>query len=91
MATYLVDLTESTMEANSRFFKDGTEQPTQALTMGFGAIFSAKSILLLISGKSKADIAKKLFEGKIHTNVPACLLLLHPDVTVILDKEADGG
>jgi len=91
MATYLVDLTESTMEANSRFFKEGETQPTQALTMGFGAIFSAKRILLLISGKSKAGIAKKLFEGKIHTDVPACLLLLHPDVTVIMDKEADGG
>jgi len=90
MATNLVELTESTLEANSRFFGAGEHQPTQALTMGFSAIFSARSILLLISGANKAQIAKKLFEGKIHTDVPACLLLLHPDVTVLLDREADG-
>jgi len=91
MSTYLVDLTESTLEANSRFFGEGEAQPTQALTMGFGSIFSAKSILLLISGANKAPIAKQLFEGKIHTNVPASLLLLHPDLTIILDREANGG
>jgi len=90
MATNLVDLTESTLNANSRFFGEGEHQPIQALTMGYGAIFGAKSVLLLISGANKAPIAKKLFEGKIHTDVPACLLLLHPDVTVILDREASG-
>jgi glucosamine-6-phosphate deaminase len=46
--------------------------------------------LLLITGIAKADITKKLFEGKIHTDVPACLLLLHPDVTVIMDSAANG-
>jgi len=90
IGTYLVELTESTLEANSRFFGEGELQPARALTMGFGAIFSAKSILLLISGANKAPIAAKLFDGVIHTDVPACLLLLHPDVTVILDKEAAG-
>lgn len=88
VGTHLVKLTDSTLKANSRFFSDPNEQPTSALTMGFGAIFSAKSVLLLINGSSKAPIAKRLFEGRIHTDVPACLLLLHPDVTVILDKEA---
>ena len=90
MSTYLVDLTESTLEANSRFFGDGEAQPTSALTMGFGSIFAAKRILLLISGANKAPIVKRLFEDKIHTDVPACLLLLHPNVTVIMDKEAAG-
>ena len=90
MATYLTALTESTLEANSRFFADGEIQPTSALTMGFGAIFSARSIMLLISGENKAPIAKTLFEGKLRTDVPACLLLLHPDVTVLLDKAAAG-
>ena len=90
-STYLVELTESTLTANSRFFSDGEKQPTSALTMGFGSIFSAKSILLLINGKNKAPIAKKLFEGKIHTDIPACLLLLHPDTTVLMDKEAASG
>jgi len=46
--------------------------------------------LLLISGARKAQIAKKLFEGNVHTDVPACFLLLHPDVTVIMDAAADG-
>ena len=86
--TNLIDLTESTLRANSRFFEAGDIQPVQALTMGFGAISKARSILLIITGANKAPIAKKLFEGKIHTDVPACLLLLHPDVTVILDKDA---
>ena len=88
MSTYLTELTESTLAANSRFFSEGEFQPKSALTMGFGAIFNARSILLLISGASKASIAKKLFEGRIHTDIPACLLLLHPDVTVILDRDA---
>jgi len=89
MSTNLVKLTESTLAANSRFFSADDIQPAQALTMGFGAIFHAKSILLIITGKGKAPIAKKLFEGIIHTDVPACLLLLHPDVTVIMDCEAN--
>ena len=91
MSTYLVELTESTLSANSRFFSGGDVQPTSALTMGFGAIFGAKSILLLISGANKAPIVKRLFEYKIHTDVPACLLLLHPNVTVLLDSAANGG
>ena len=86
--TYLVELAESTLIANSRFFTDGAIQPTSALTMGFGAIFGAKKILLLISGQSKAPIARRLFESKIHTDVPASLLLLHHDLTVIMDKAA---
>ena len=90
ISTYYVELTESTISANSRFFSADEIQPTAALTMGFGAIFNAKSILLLISGENKAPIAKRLFDGKIHTDVPACLLLLHPNVTVILDRAAAG-
>jgi len=88
MGTYFVDLTESSITANSRFFGPGEHQPTQALTMGLGAIFRSRSIILLICGENKAPIAKKLFEGKLHTDVPACFLLLHPDTTVFLDKAA---
>jgi len=91
METYPVDLTESSIKANSRFFKPDEHQPTKALTMGIGHIFRSKKIVLLITGTAKADIARKLFDGKIHTDVPACLLLLHPDVTIILDKAANGG
>jgi glucosamine-6-phosphate deaminase len=90
MNTNLTGLTESTLDANSRFFDNKEDQPTEALTLGFGAIFAAKKILLLINGAGKAEIAKKLFEGKIHTDIPASLLVLHPDVTVLMDKEAAG-
>ena len=88
--TYLVELTESTISANSRFFSESDIQPASALTMGLGSIFSAKNILLLISGAGKAPIAAKLFEGKIHADIPASLLLLHPNVTVLLDRGAAG-
>ncbi|MCL2820594.1 MAG: glucosamine-6-phosphate deaminase [Oscillospiraceae bacterium] len=88
--TYLVNLTESSIEANSRFFGPGEHQPVTALTMGIGHIFKSRKVLLLISGAAKADITKKLFEGKIHTDIPACFLLLHPNVTVIVDKAANG-
>jgi len=90
MGTFMVGLTESTLEANSRLFGPGEIQPPQALTVGIGTIFSAKSILMVISGASKAPIAKKLFDGYIHTDIPACFLLLHPNVTVILDRAANG-
>jgi len=90
LGTYLVDLTESSLNANSRFFGPGEHQPTQALTMGIGKIFACRSILLMICGEGKAPIAAKLFEDKLHTDVPACFLLLHPDVTVLLDRAAAG-
>lgn len=88
--SYLVDLTKDTLEANSRFFDEDETQPTQALTMGIGPIFKARQILLLITGEGKADITKKLFDDMLYTDIPACLLLLHPNVTVVLDKAATG-
>jgi len=91
LGAYMVDLTEETLEANSRFFCDGEKQPVNALTMGIGQIFAAKHIVLLISGAGKAEIVKKLFEGKLHTDIPACFLLLHPNVTLVIDKDAAQG
>jgi len=88
MGSYLVDLTEDTLKANSRFFGENEPQPTQSLTMGIGSIFKARKILLLITGEGKADITKKLFDGMLHTDVPACFILLHPNVTVVIDKAA---
>ena len=90
MRMNMTELAQSTLEANSRFFGEGESPPITALTLGFGAIFSAKKILLLISGAGKAEIAKKLFEDKIYTDIPASLLLLHPNVTVMMDKAAAG-
>jgi len=89
--TLFVDLTDSSIKANSRFFTQDEVQPTKALSMGVGSIMESKSILLIVTGAGKATIAKKLFDGMIHTDVPACFLLLHPDVTFIMDRAANGG
>ena len=90
MGTHFIDLTESSIAANSRFFTAGEKQPVKALSMGVGAIMASKSILMIITGSGKAAIAKKLFDSRIYTDVPACFLLLHPDVTVIMDRAANG-
>ena len=91
LGSYVVKLTEDTLEANSRFFSDGEKQPETAITMGIGQIFAARQILMLISGAGKAEITKKLFDGAFHTDIPACFLLLHPNVTLVLDKAAAQG
>lgn len=86
--THCVDLTESTIKANARFFEKIEDVPTQAYTMGIGTIFKAKRILLIASGKDKAEIVKKAFCGPIVPQVPASILQLHPDVIVVLDEDA---
>jgi glucosamine-6-phosphate deaminase len=90
MGSNLVELSSSTLEANSRFFSENEAQPTTALTMGIGQILAARHILLLISGASKVAITKKLFDKKLYTDIPACFLLLHPNVTLVIDKAAAG-
>jgi len=84
--THVVDLKESTIQANSRFFEDISQVPTQALTMGMRGILQAKRVLLL-AGAEKADIVMKAMTGPITPQVPASLLQLHPDVTVILAEK----
>jgi len=92
VGTSIVNLTESTIQANSRFFDSIDQVPKKAITMGIGSIMKAKKILLLASGKSKHEAIKKLVKGdKVTTQLPASLLLLHPDVTVIVDEEAYRG
>lgn len=88
MSTHLTNLTESTIEANSRFFESIDEVPTKAITMGLGGIMKAKKILLVASGENKADIIAKLVDGKISTQIPASLLQVHHDVLVIVDEAA---
>jgi glucosamine-6-phosphate deaminase len=87
-STQVVNLAADTIEANSRFFDNADAVPKQALSMGLSGIFGSKHILLLISGKGKAAIAKKLFNGTVTTQIPASLLNLHPNVTVIMDSDA---
>jgi glucosamine-6-phosphate deaminase len=86
--THIVKLTDSTREANRRFFASIDEVPTHAVTMGIRTVMSAKSILLMATGENKADIIKKTVEGRPEIAVPASLLQLHEDVTVYLDEAA---
>lgn len=85
--TQITDLTESTIEANSRFFDTIEEVPTTAVTMGIGTILEAKEILLLVQGEAKAEILREVINGDISEDVPATALRNHPNVTVITDIE----
>ena len=86
--TNCVDLTESTIQANARFFEKIEDVPTQAYTMGIGTIMSAKKILVVVSGEDKAEILNKVINGPITPQVPASILQLHPDVTIVADEAA---
>lgn len=88
MKTHRVNLTESTIEANKRFFEDVSMVPRQAYTMGIGTIMKAKKIVMVASGKAKAPIIKEAFTGEITPRVPASVLQLHQDFTLIADEEA---
>jgi glucosamine-6-phosphate deaminase len=87
-STHLVRLTEGTIEANARFFATKEEVPQYAITMGIGSIFAAKKIILLAHGEEKAKIIHKLFETGITTDIPASILRLHPNVTILVDQKA---
>lgn len=87
--TCIVKLTEDTINANSRFFDSIDDVPKFAITMGIGTILKAKKIILLANGKGKANAIKCiLMDDKISTKIPASFLLLHPDVTIIVDEDA---
>jgi len=86
--TNCVDLTQSTIDANARFFASIDEVPKQAYTMGIGTIMNAKKVLVVVSGKGKAQIVKDAFFGPVTPKVPASILQLHPDVVLIGDEEA---
>ena len=81
-STHITDLTEDTINANSRFFDTVEQVPTKAITMGLAGIMKAKKILLLASGSSKAEIIYKLVKGNISTLVPASILQVHSDVLI---------
>ena len=86
--THLVELTESTRQANSRFFKSIDEVPTHAVTMGIRTVMNAKSVILMAIGKAKAPIMKETLQGPVTEQVPASVLQLHPDVEFYLDYDA---
>lgn len=89
--THVVKLTQSTIQANSRFFDRIEDVPTQAISMGIGSIMKAKRILLIANGENKADAIQKTLEGPITPSVPASILQLHQDVTFIVDTAAASG
>ena len=86
--THCVDLTESTIEANKRFFASADDVPKQAYTMGIKTIMQAKKILIVVNGENKADIVERAFFGRVTPEVPASILQLHNDVTLVGDEEA---
>lgn len=81
--THIVSLGESTIQANARFFEDINEVPNKAITMGIKSIMQAKKILLIANGPDKKDIIEKALYGPVTPSVPASILQLHPDLTVI--------
>lgn len=86
--THIVDLKESTIKDNSRFFNSISEVPTKAVSMGLKSIMNAKRIVIIITGKNKANALKRLMDKGISTDFPASILHRHPKVTIYADKEA---
>lgn len=90
-ATHLTKLTDSTIDANSRFFESEADVPREAITMGIASILKSKKIILLASGAAKSRVVSELLDGDINTSVPATLLKVHPDVVLICDRDAYSG
>ena len=86
--THCVDLQERTIEANKRFFASIDDVPRQAYTMGIGTIMNARKILIIVSGEDKSEIVRDAFFGPITPQVPASILQLHPDVSLVADEAA---
>ena len=86
--THCVDLTESTIEANKRFFASEADVPRQAYSLGIKNIMQARKILVIVSGKDKADALYNAVHGEITPAVPASILQLHNDVTIVADADA---
>lgn len=85
---HCVSLAASTIEANKRFFEKEEDVPRKAYTMGIGTIMKAKKILMLVSGKEKAEILNQVVNGPVVPGVPASVLRLHRDVTIVADADA---
>ncbi|HET7521751.1 MAG TPA: glucosamine-6-phosphate deaminase [Bacillales bacterium] len=86
--THVVELTHSTRKANARFFENINEVPTHAITMGIASILASKEILLLASGKNKAEAMRRLWEEDVNEAFPASALKMHEHVIVIADEDA---
>ncbi len=89
--THCVTLSDTTREANARFFNSMDEVPTEAYTMGIGTIMQAKKIVVIVTGEGKREIVKKAFQGPITPEVQASVLQLHSDVILVGDEAALAG
>ena len=81
--THVVELGETTINANARFFSSADEVPKKAVTMGIKAIMQAKKVLLIANGPDKKAIVEKALYGPVTPEVPASILQFHPDLTVV--------
>ena len=89
LETHCVDLTQETIEANKRFFDGNVDLvPKQAYTMGIRTIMQARKVLMVVNGAGKAEIVKKAFFGPVTPEVPASILQMHPDFTLVGDEDA---
>ena len=88
VTTHKVELTRSTIEANSRLFESADDVPRYAYTMGIGEIMTAKTVLILASGKAKAQAIKELLEGPVTPQMPASILKMHNNAILIADEDA---
>ena len=86
--THVVTLTENTIQANARFFRSPDEVPRQAISMGIGNIMAAKCVVLVATGKDKAEAVYNTIRGPITPKVPASILQLHPCCVILTDTEA---
>lgn len=86
--TQIVELTEETRRSNARFFNSVDEVPTKAITMGIGTIMESKKVVLLVSGKNKADALARIIDGEVAEESPASILKQHPDATIVADEDA---
>lgn len=85
---HIADLTESTIKDNSRLFDRIEDVPVQALTQGIKNIMNAKKIMMIVSGKNKAQAIYETVKGPVTEKMPASILQLHPDCTLIIDEDA---
>ena len=88
VTTHVVELTESTIKANSRYFENEEEVPKQAVSMGIASILKSKTLILMAWGEAKAEAIKGMIEGEVTESLPASVLQQHDDVIVIIDEAA---
>ena len=86
--THVVDLTESTINANARYFDSANDVPRQAISMGIGTIMAARRVILLATGKGKAPAIARAVKGQIDPDMPASILRAHQNCQFLLDEEA---